>query len=72
MTTDIQNSITQTADSQAALSPNDAVSLLKNGNARFLEKKGIERDFHVQVEETTTGQYPFAAVLSCIDSRVSS
>ena len=44
--------------------------MLKAGNQRFLDKDPAERDLHAQVNATSTGQYPFAAVLSCIDSRV--
>ncbi len=42
------------------------------GNKRFVDKKQLNRDLMQQVAETSTGQYPFATVLSCIDSRVSS
>lgn len=63
--------ITQTKETQAALSPDMAWELLKKGNHRFVEKKQAERDLLKQVEETSTGQFPFATILSCIDSRVS-
>ncbi len=63
--------ITQTKETQAALTPDAAISLLKEGNDRFVSSKMIERDFIKQVEQTATGQYPFATILSCIDSRVS-
>lgn len=43
---------------------------LKNGNQRFIEKKSKNYDYHQQIKETTDDQYPFAAVLGCIDSRV--
>jgi len=62
--------ITQDANTQTALSPQDAVQLLKDGNARFVAGEPIQRDLHSQVKQTATGQYPFAAVLSCIDSRI--
>lgn len=61
---------TQTKDSQAALSPTDALNLLKEGNERFLDKASLPRPFEYQVEQTSTGQYPFAAIVSCIDSRI--
>ncbi len=62
--------ITQTADTQKALSTSDALSLLKEGNKRFLNNESINRDLLSQVKQTATGQYPFAAVVSCIDSRI--
>ena len=37
---------------------------------RFLEKNEQDRDLHIQVSETSDGQFPYAVVLSCIDSRV--
>ncbi|MEX0362217.1 MAG: carbonic anhydrase family protein [Allomuricauda sp.] len=63
--------ITQTKESQAALSPQAAWDLLKEGNSRFVEKKQTERDLLAQVAQTASGQFPFATILSCIDSRVS-
>lgn len=66
------NTTTQTKITQSELSPNVAINLLKEGNRRFVENKQVGRNLMVQVEETSTGQYPFATVLSCIDSRVSS
>jgi carbonic anhydrase len=61
---------TQTKESQAQITPAMAVDMLKGGNSRFLENKRIARNLNQQVEETADGQYPFAAVLGCIDSRV--
>lgn len=49
-----------------------ALKELKDGNQRFVQKKQLSRDLMQQVSETSTGQFPFATVLSCIDSRVSS
>jgi len=43
---------------------------MKEGNARFVKKLQASRDLLEQVSDTSGGQYPFAAVLSCIDSRV--
>jgi carbonic anhydrase len=62
---------TQTKETQSALSPQGALQLLKEGNERFVAKKMTDRDLIQQVKETATGQYPFATILSCIDSRVS-
>ncbi|MBS9463336.1 carbonic anhydrase [Flagellimonas sp. 389] len=64
--------ITQTKQTQAALNPSMAWELLKEGNKRFVEKSQVKRDLLTQVVETSLGQYPFATILSCIDSRVSS
>ncbi|MEM1257067.1 MAG: carbonic anhydrase family protein [Bacteroidota bacterium] len=63
--------ITQTKETQSALTPSGALKLLKEGNERFVAKKMIDRDLLEQVKQTATGQYPFATILSCIDSRVS-
>lgn len=62
---------TLTKETQAVITPNQAIQLLKDGNARFMENKEVERDLLKQVAQTSTGQYPFATILHCIDSRVS-
>jgi len=62
--------ITQTAASQAKMTPEKAVKMLKEGNKRFVKEDMINRDLLAQVDQTSTGQYPFAAVVSCIDSRI--
>ena len=62
--------ITQTAATQADISPADAIEMLKQGNKRFTTGHPINRDLHEQVAQTATGQYPFASVVSCIDSRI--
>ena len=67
---DAAEAMTQTAESQAAMSPADALQALKDGNARFVSGNMLERDLRKQVAETSMGQYPFAVVLGCIDSRV--
>lgn len=63
-------SSTQTAESQAAISPADAIQMLKDGNGRFLEGAALERSYQDQIAATAAGQYPYAVVLGCIDSRV--
>ena len=60
-----------TKNTQAAITPNKAIELLKEGNQRFVTRKMANRDLLDQVNDTASGQYPFATVLSCIDSRVS-
>ncbi len=62
--------ITQTADTQANINSTTAIHMLKEGNARFVGGKSANRDLHAQVKQTATGQYPFASVVSCIDSRI--
>ena len=64
------NDTTQTAATQSTISPSMAWTMLQDGNARFVNKKMLSRDLHQQIEDTATGQYPFAAVVSCIDSRI--
>ncbi len=61
-----------TKETQALITPNKAVELLKEGNERFQKKSQVNRDLLEQVGDTSKGQYPFATILSCIDSRVSS
>lgn len=58
-----------TAAYQKSLNPNDVIQLLKAGNQRFLDNAPEKRDLKQQMHETASGQYPFATVLSCIDSR---
>ena len=60
----------QTKDSQSALSQKGILEILKEGNNRFVNNQSLNRYLQQQVEETSQGQFPFAAVLSCIDSRV--
>ena len=61
---------TQTAESQSKLSPKEAIEILKEGNKRFVSREMRERDLMAQVEATASGQFPFACVVGCIDSRV--
>ena len=61
---------TQTSDSQSKLNPTEVLSILKEGNKRFVSNSLISRDLLSQVEQTSTGQFPLAVVISCIDSRV--
>ncbi|MCB2220977.1 MAG: carbonic anhydrase [Bacteroidetes bacterium] len=62
--------VTQTKETQAKTTPEMAVKMLKEGNERFVNDEMINRDLMEQVEQTSTGQYPIAAVVSCIDSRI--
>lgn len=68
----IDNSIVQTKTTQDSITPAKAIELLKEGNERFVNNKALNRDLNAQVQATGGGQFPFAAVLGCIDSRVPS
>ncbi len=61
---------TQTKQTQDNLTPQDAHRILEEGNIRFQQNLKMQRNLKEQVLETSTGQFPFAAILSCIDSRV--
>ena len=61
-----------TKETQSKMTPETSLEELKNGNKRFVDRQKLNRDLMQQVSETSNGQYPFATVLSCIDSRVSS
>jgi carbonic anhydrase len=58
-----------TKESQAAMTPQSALAELKAGNARFVAGHPLARNLPADVKATTAGQYPFAVVLSCLDSR---
>ena len=60
-----------TKQTQEAMSPDAALQALKDGNKRFITSTQVSRDLMQQVADTSAGQYPFATVLHCIDSRVS-
>ena len=60
---------TMTKDLQEATTPSAALQILKDGNKRFVENSMIKRDLHSQISSTQNGQFPYAIVLSCIDSR---
>ncbi len=62
---------TLTKEAQQLLTPANAVNLLKEGNKRFVNNLKINRDLLQQVNDTSEGQFPFAVILSCIDSRTS-
>jgi Carbonic anhydrase len=44
---------------------------LQEGNQRFVNNLKVNRNLLEQVNDTTEGQWPFATILSCIDSRTS-
>ncbi len=62
---------THTKETQEILTPELALEILKEGNKRFINNIKAHRNLLEQVNETSSGQFPFAAILSCIDSRTS-
>jgi carbonic anhydrase len=59
-------------ETQKSLTPRMAMEILKEGNDRFIKNLKEDRNLLDQVNETRDGQWPFATILSCIDSRTSS
>lgn len=62
---------THTKETQSSLTPDKALQILKEGNERFVNNLKANRNLLQQVNETSNGQFPFATILSCIDSRTS-
>ncbi len=62
---------THTKESQDKITPQKALEFLKEGNLRFLKNIKSDRNLLKQVNQTSEGQFPFATILSCIDSRTS-
>ena len=62
---------TTTASVISSLTPADALRRLKEGNVRFLNNLRQHRDPHHDLHKTKENQWPFAAVVACMDSRVS-
>lgn len=62
---------THSKETQSSLTPAMALQILKEGNERFINNLKANRNLLQQVNETSTGQFPFATILSCIDSRTS-
>ncbi len=62
---------TQSKQTQSELSPEMAYAILKEGNERFVKNLKANRNLLQQVNDTKTGQFPFATILSCMDSRTS-
>lgn len=71
---DIHNQIefinVTTFDIQSALSPKEALAILKEGNQRFIKNTPINRNLPEEIKATSRSQFPIAVVLSCIDSRM--
>ncbi len=62
---------THTKATQDELTPQLAIEILKEGNERFVNNIKAHRNLLEQANDTSQGQFPFAAILSCIDSRTS-
>lgn len=62
---------THTKETQSTMTPAKALAFLQEGNRRFVNNLRVNRNLLQQVNETSAGQFPFAVVLSCIDSRTS-
>ncbi len=60
-----------TKETQSHLTPRLALNILKEGNDRFIKNLKAQRDLLGQVNATREGQWPFATILSCMDSRTS-
>ncbi|MFC6998131.1 carbonic anhydrase family protein [Rufibacter roseus] len=62
---------THSKETQSKLTPDLALEILKEGNERFVNNLKANRNLLQQVNETQSGQFPFATILSCMDSRTS-
>lgn len=58
-----------TQEERDKLTPDEIIALLKQGNDRFRSGAMLPHDYLAQKRATANGQYPVAAILSCIDSR---
>lgn len=56
---------------QKQMTADQALQLLKDGNVRYTAGKPLHYDVPMQIKTTGNGQYPFASIVSCIDSRSS-
>ena len=60
-----------TKETQDTISPALALQFLKEGNSRFINNLKVNRNLLEMVNDTRDGQFPFASILSCSDSRTS-
>ena len=60
-----------TLETQSTITPDKALQFLQEGNHRFVQNLKVNRNLLEQVNDTRSGQWPFAVILSCIDSRTS-
>ena len=59
-----------TKETQASMTPEKSIQSLIEGNIRFQNNLSANRNLLEQVKDTSKGQFPFATILSCIDSRI--
>jgi Carbonic anhydrase len=59
----------RTPEAQATISPQQALAKLRSGNARFIAGISQVRNLPAKVRATSASQYPFAVIVSCVDSR---
>jgi carbonic anhydrase len=59
------------SETQQSLTPAKVLTLLKDGNERFVYNLKSNRNLLEQVNDTRAGQFPMAIILSCMDSRTS-
>lgn len=67
----VVDTVTMTKEKQESITTEQALQKLKDGNKRFVSVKQLKRNLNEQVTKTAKGQFPYAIVLSCIDSRTS-
>ena len=67
----VENARAPTYDTQQALTPATVLTLLKEGNERFVNNLKSHRNLLEQINDTRQGQFPIAIILSCMDSRTS-
>ncbi|MBB3059486.1 carbonic anhydrase family protein [Microbulbifer rhizosphaerae] len=58
-----------TKEERDRMTPDQVLELLMKGNKRFREGKMLQHDYLAQKRASAAGQYPAAAILSCMDSR---
>ncbi|WP_266181478.1 carbonic anhydrase family protein [Dyella humicola] len=58
-----------TRELRDAMTPDQVIAAMKEGNQRFRSGKGMAHDYLAQKRATAEGQFPAAVILSCIDSR---
>jgi carbonic anhydrase len=61
--------ISRYRETRESMTPQIALTLLKEGNKRFISNLRINRDHLEMINITAEKQFPFAAILSCSDSR---
>ncbi len=65
-----QETMIQNKEMQSQIDADKAFDMLKQGNKRFVAGNPLNLDYKAQIKQAASGQYPFAVILSCMDSRV--